>query len=315
MTSALGADYKLAVVESVKRKFGEAGFVVKTIDLSKQAKDISIRQLNEFAPDIVVSSHVVGKNLVYGFDGEIAKPYRDYYIIADYEVPFILKSMRSEESFIVVPNEEFKQELESIGYKPNQLLPFGIPVSEKFHKQLDINKTLARLKLPGFDKSVPTVLVAAGAPGFVSVIKRLAFNPEIQIIAVCGGSAKLKQRISRIAGNARIYSFGLCDNIDELMTVSHFYIGRADGLSVTEAVAKGLHLVTFKKLPLQEAANFHYLESKGLAKSIKKMMQLEYYVALKPDKQNKSDVLVEYSAEKIVNHALKGSSSTKSKAR
>ena len=304
LVATAGVFYKTAVVETVKRKFDEAGFETKTIDLSKHIKDVVIRELNEFAPSIVVSANVVAQNLAYGFDGEIKRAFRDYFIMADYEVPSVLKSMRSDESFIVVPNQDFKSQLEGIGYKSDKVLPFGIPVADKFHKKTDVGKTLTKLGLPSFDITKPTVLMIEGFAGFVGVVKRLASNPEIQIITVCCGNEKLAGKISRIDCKAKVYNFVTCENIDDLMTLSHFYIGEADGASMTAAIAKGLHLVAYKKLLPTEEANFGYLEGKGFAKIISNMTELEYYVAMTPDTQNKKDVIVEHSADKIVKHAL-----------
>jgi len=281
-----------------------------------KVKDHIIPQINEFAPDIIVSSHVSGQILTSVYGAEIAKPFRDYFIITDYDVPPTMKPERGVESFIVMPTEDFRGELESAGYTSGQLLSFGIPINEKFYKETSKKDVLAKIDLADFDEKVPTVLMMGGGKGLgkiAGVVKQLSTNPELQIITVCGKNETLKSKIdgiiTRNAGSkkprARIYNYGFCTNVDELMAISHFSVGKTGGISSTEAIVKGLRVVSFKKIPFPELGNLRYLEDKGLAKSVKNIAQLEYYVALRPDERADSDLLVSHSAEKIVKHAMK----------
>lgn len=279
-------------------------------------KDDIIPQINEFAPDIIISSHVSGQILTHVYGSEITKPFRDYFIITDYNAPPAMKPERGGDSFIVMPSEDFRKELEDAGYTGAQLLPFGIPVNDKFYSIQFRTDVLPKLELPNFDTEAPTVLVMGGGAGLgkiASIVKNLSRNPEIQIITVCGWNEELKNRIDKIVErnakskkpHARIYNHGYCTNVEEFMTISHFSVGKTGGVTATEAVAKGLQVVSLNKIPFPEFGSLKYLESKGLAKSVKNITQLEFYVALKPDERVKSDLLVRHSAEKIVNHALK----------
>lgn len=111
----------------------EKGLYDKLVD---RIKDVIIPQINEFGPDIVISSHIAGQILISKYGLEINKPFRDYFIITNYAVPPAIKPLRSAESFIVVPTADFKEELESRGYNRTQLLTFGIPINENFYKVL-----------------------------------------------------------------------------------------------------------------------------------------------------------------------------------
>lgn len=278
--------------------------------LIKKVNGVLIPQINEFAPDIIISSHVAGQILTSVYADKITKPFSDYFIVTDYDVPPTMKPERCKDSFIVVPTIDFKRELQGAGYSGDQLLPFGIPINEKFYKELDKDKVLAKLNLPDFDKGVPTVLIMGGGKGFgkiAGVVERLALNPSLQLITVCGKNEELKEKIDFIVktkAKARVYNFGFCTNVDEFMTIAHFSVGKAGGISSTEAIAKGLQIVSFKRVPNPELANLLYLESKGLAKSVRSITQLEYFVAVVPGKAEKDGTLVEYSAEKILCHAI-----------
>lgn len=282
----------------------------------KKIKDIIIPQVNEFGPDIIVSAHAAGQMLLHWYGNEITKPFRDYTILTDYEIPPAMKPLHSKQSFIVVPTIDFKKELEGKGYSSEQILPFGIPINEKYYKVLFRIDVLPKLDLPNFDKEAPTVLMMGGGSGLgkiAGIVKTISRNPEIQIISVCGRNEELKRKIDKIIAknarnkkpHARIYNYGFCVNVEELMTVSHFFVGKTGGVSATEAIAKGLQVVSFKNIPFPELANLRYLESKCLAKCVKRIEQLEYYVALKPERRAMKNVLVEYSADKILNHVLK----------
>lgn len=278
-------------------------------------KDVIIPLINEFEPDIIISTHVAGQILISTYGSEISKPFCDYFIITNYVVPPAIKPLRGAESFIVVPTVDFKKELENRCYNGTQLLTFGIPINENFYKVLFKIDILPKLGFNNFDTEAPTVLISGGGEGLgkiAGVVKRLSENPELQIITVCGRNEELKIKIDKIVRRnaekkksyARIYNHGFCTNMEELMSVAHFSLGKTGGVSSTEAIAKGLQVVSLKNIPYPELANLKYLESKEVAKSVSSITELEYYVALKPEGRAESDSLVEYSADKILNHVL-----------
>lgn len=175
----------------------------------------------------------------------------------------------------VVPTKDCMDRLIGLGIQKNKIEVKGIPVSPRFSVPLD-NKKL-RIKFD-INDSRPVILIMGGSQGMISmdeIVKYLAKLPlDIHVIVVCGTNKTLYKRLQKIksrfskmrtSGKVCIHLYGYINNIDELMSVSDFVITKPGGLTITEALAKGLPMVIINPIPGQEAKNTEFLVRNGAA--------------------------------------------------
>lgn len=106
--------------------------------------------------------------------------------------------------------------------------------------------------------------------------------------------------------------FGYVNNVEELMTAADVIITKAGGLTVSEALTKGLPLVIFKPIPGQEEENAKFLKNidAGIsANNIDELEQILYSLFKNPQKLEKMHrcavkALPGHAAERTVEYIL-----------
>jgi processive 1,2-diacylglycerol beta-glucosyltransferase len=115
------------------------------------------------------------------------------------------------------------------------------------------------------------VLVMGGGSGvgplaeLAERVASLALEP--QVIVVCGTNRKLRDEIDRLrlGRTGRIRSLGFTHEVDVLLEACDVAVGKAGGLTCSEALIKRTPLVIFRPTPGQEERNALWLESGGAA--------------------------------------------------
>ena len=74
--------------------------------------------------------------------------------------------------------------------------------------------------------------------------------------------------------------FGYTNEIDELMTVADLILGKSGGLTVSEALSKGLPFVIVNPIPGQEERNADHLLEEGAALRCNSWGALSYKIGL-----------------------------------
>ena len=167
-----------------------------------------------------------------------------------------------------VARDETKAHLVRLGIPEKTIHVTGIPVHPSFATPRP--RRAARLAL-GLDPDLTTILVVAGGFGVgpVEAIVRevRGVQSAVQVVVVCGKNARLEKRLCEMPpGNgARLHVVGFTREMSEWMAAADLFVGKAGGLSSSEALARGLVLVIVNPIPGQEERNAdHYLEE-GLA--------------------------------------------------
>jgi processive 1,2-diacylglycerol beta-glucosyltransferase len=170
----------------------------------------------------------------------------------------------------IVSNEIMKAEMIERGIPGNMIFTFGIPVSPKFLGQTDKNRLLHELGL----ENKFTVLVMGGGMGFGNIQNTMASlldcNLDIQIIAVTGTNKKLKCQLDASVINCRkkVLILSYTERINELMDISDLLITKPGGMTVSEALVKGLPIFIDSPIPGQEEGNASFLISNGVGSKI-----------------------------------------------
>ncbi len=173
--------------------------------------------------------------------------------------------------YYIVPAEEVKLRFMQKGVEERKIINFGIPIEPKF---VEIkNKERIANKL-GLSLNKPIILIMGGGQGLGPIKKVVKYikslDLQLQIIVTCGTNRKLLKWIKKKAKKSekRILALEYTETIDELMEIASLIITKPGGLTISEALAKGLPLVLINPIPGQEAANANFLTKKGAAVKI-----------------------------------------------
>ncbi len=232
--------------------------------------------LEEYNPDVVVCTHVYAA-LLMTYLKEHGTTYPTLGVITDFKVHPHWEVTKLD--YYVLPNEYLIPSMVKKGFKKEQLLPFGIPIFEKFRSKE--SKEIAREKL-NFD-NISTILVMSGSMGYGNIAKMIKqidmVDENFQMITVCGNNKKLKKKIDKAEYKHKVYNFGFVDNVDKLMDASDCIITKPGGLTVSESLAKELPMAIFKPIPGQEERNLEFLLNFGACMKISKTSPVDEVIA------------------------------------
>jgi processive 1,2-diacylglycerol beta-glucosyltransferase len=150
----------------------------------------------------------------------------------------------------------------------------GIPIDPLFAEPAD---RLAARKRLGLDAKAKMVLVSAGGEGVgpVEQLVRglLGIARPWQIVAVAGKSHQTRQRLEELAeksgalpgGAPRLCPVGFTPAMDQYMAAADLLVGKAGGLTTSEALARALPMALIEPIPGQEERNADHLLEAGVA--------------------------------------------------
>lgn len=162
--------------------------------------------------------------------------------------------------FYTGASEYTRDKLVELGVPNDSAFVTGIPTDARFHKETDVPSLRRQL---GLVDAAVTVLIATGSFGFGPIEELVDTLKEYQLIVVCGHNKKLFERLSQRA-LPHVKVCGLVNNMDELMSVSDVMVTKPGGLSIAEALVKGLVLVFFSAIPGQETNNVKVLNRSNI---------------------------------------------------
>jgi processive 1,2-diacylglycerol beta-glucosyltransferase len=162
----------------------------------------------------------------------------------------------------IVACQEAKDVLIEHGVSNEKIKILGIPISVKFLTAYPKQQVSNEL---GFANDLPSVLIMGGGLGlgpFKAVAKELdCLDCDFQMIVVCGKNKKLHEWFlnNRRKFKKPIFSFGYTNHIHKIMDFSDIIITKAGGITISEALAKGLCIIVANPIPGQEERNVAYL--------------------------------------------------------
>jgi processive 1,2-diacylglycerol beta-glucosyltransferase len=152
------------------------------------------------------------------------------------------------------------------GIDESRLLPYGIPVHEKFSQKKSKEEARALL---GLDREKFTLLCMSGSMGFGHMIKSIQsldnMKEDFQILCVCGKNEKIFKRLSKLEFKKDVKLFGFVDNVDLMMDAADCIITKPGGLTTTECMQKRLPMVLTDPIPGQEDRNAEFFSNLGAA--------------------------------------------------
>jgi processive 1,2-diacylglycerol beta-glucosyltransferase len=163
--------------------------------------------------------------------------------------------------------EETKVHMAALGVPPETIYVTGIPIDPAFSTPRRKEETRREL---GLRPDLATVLVSAGGFGMGPVESLAGMLQEvrhpIQVAAVCGKNEALKRRLEGLPAPAHpVRVVGFTKEMERWMAASDLLVGKAGGLTSSEALASGLVMVIVNPIPGQEERNSDHLLEEGVA--------------------------------------------------
>ena len=183
--------------------------------------------------------------------------------------------------FVATP--EVAIELAGHGVPREHIEVTGIPVHPRFARTIGRDQARAHL---GVDPDRPLVLVMGGGHGvgpLIELAERLAAVKESpQVVVLCGMNARLRSRVGSLAASlsGRVRAIGFTTEVDVWFEACDAVVGKAGGLTCSEALVKRAPLVIFKPTPGQEEKNAAYLVSEGAARHANSVDEVAATVSL-----------------------------------
>lgn len=214
-------------------------------------------------PDIIVCSHSLPCSLISIEKAKNNMKIPLAAIVTDYGIhPYWLSSAVD---IYFVPSIEIKNKLLSWGISESKIKITGIPVKSVFMTKL--SKEMARKEI-GLAPDLPTLLFMGGSYGHLptsSIVDSLIDFPKpFQAVVLNGIHAGNKKEVIK-TNNVQFHIVGYHNKVHLLMDTADILISKPGGLTVSEAIAKGIPLLIFNPLPAQERENTRYLITNGAA--------------------------------------------------
>ncbi|HEY8532105.1 MAG TPA: glycosyltransferase [Limnochorda sp.] len=225
------------------------------------------RFLERRRPRVVVATHPTPAGVAGQLraDGRLGVPV--FAVVTDYVVHSLWAHPHVDG--YLVGAEAVREGLAARGVDPSRVAVTGIPIHPRFSKTLDRWQVRRAWGLG----PEPVVLFMGGSTGMVRGMVEAASalaraQGVFQLIIVAGRDPVLEGRLrAAVAAGARpVHVLGFVDRVDELMTAADLLVSKAGGLTISEALAKGLPMLVYRPIPGQEEGNAAFLVAHGAAR-------------------------------------------------
>ena len=214
--------------------------------------------IGEYRPDAVISTFPIAGGVVSDIKAD--RPLIAGTVITDYGVHRAW--LHPATDFYFCACKEVREDLVVRGIPWDRTVVSGIPVAEKFAEKFE--RTRLRRELGLSDRFTALLTAAAGQPGDLRDIATQLAGWGIQVAAVTGHNARLKRRLDTLARKADLVQVtGYTNDMHKMMQAADVLVGKAGGLTVSEALAVGLPLIIYNPVPGQEIYNVDFLVNYG----------------------------------------------------
>lgn len=236
--------------------------------------------LNEYHPDIVISTHPFGSQMVSYLKQKNLTSCKLATIMTDFAPHEQWLVGNEYTDYIFVSHEKMKQEISISNNIPeSKIFATGIPLSNRFLKHYN-KKTIMENFLLNPEKKV-IIFFGGGEFGLgrektLKILKAFIQNlgTLYQIVAIAGKNEKMKDEFEILVkeekAEDKVLVLGFTNQVPELMSISDLVVTKPGGLTTTESLASGLPIIAINPIPGQEEENAQFLESAGVAVWIKK---------------------------------------------
>jgi processive 1,2-diacylglycerol beta-glucosyltransferase len=231
-----------------------------------------IRLLKRIQPDLCVATHFLPAEIIAWLIAKRKLRARNAIVITDYDVHAMWLCRTVDRYYVAI--EEAAEYLARIGVPREKLRVTGIPIDPLFATPASRSDARKQLRL---DSDATVILISAGGYGIGPVEQLvkdlLALERPWQIAAIAGKSERTRKRLEELAkeagklssGAPRLCPVGFTTEMDNYMAAADLMVGKAGGLTTSEALARGLPMALIEPIPGQEGRNADHLLEAGAA--------------------------------------------------
>lgn len=231
-----------------------------------------IRLLKRAQPDLCVATHFLPAEIIAWLIAKKRLRTHNAIVVTDYDVHAMWLCQTVDRYYLAM--DEAAEYLVNIGVPREKLRVTGIPIDPLFAKPIDRPDTRRAL---GLDPTATSLLISAGGYGIGPVEQLvndlLALKKSWQIVAIAGKAEKVQKRLEEISrgagplanGSPRLVSVGFTKEMDKYMAAADLLVGKAGGLTTSEALARELPMALIEPIPGQEERNADHLLEGGAA--------------------------------------------------
>lgn len=184
-----------------------------------------------------------------------------YGVVTDFTVHPFWESAKLD--YYVTADRLLTNQMVKKGIPKDKVLPFGIPIQEKFSIKMPKEEARKQLRL----QNKTTILVMMGSMGFGNISETMekitSVEGDFQILCICGTNEKMKKQLFSREWDKNVHIYGFVDNVDVMMDASDIIITKPGGLTTSELMAKGLPALFVNPIPGQEDRNMEFLVNSG----------------------------------------------------
>lgn len=167
-----------------------------------------------------------------------------------------------------VAAEEVRHDVIARGIPPERVVVTGVPVDAAFAGPPP-DPVATRTEL-GLDPQRPVILAMAGARGVFGRLAEAAavlrdLGPAAQSVVVAGHDAALAARLRDLTRGSAVQVRGYVSEVRRLMAAADVLVTKAGGMTLAEAMAAELPVITYGSLPGQERRNERFAARSGIA--------------------------------------------------
>ena len=231
-----------------------------------------IRLLKRVQPDLCVATHFLPAEIIAWLIAKKKLQAHNAIVVTDYDVHAMWLCRTVDRYFVAI--EEAAQYLAHIGVSREKICVSGIPIDPLFAAPLPRAEARKHLCL---DPDATAILISAGGYGLGPVEQLVKELLELQrpwqIVAIAGKAEKTRKRLDELAktastlpsGAPRLCAVGFTTEMDKYMAAADLMVGKAGGLTTSEALARALPMALIEPIPGQEERNADHLLESGAA--------------------------------------------------
>lgn len=250
-------------------------------DKSKSNKSVysimhgMLNKIYEYQPDLIISTYIFSSVALTNLKRYYNIPARIICMTLDYGISPYWECCASGLDYMFLSGEYMVTPFLEKGYKKEQLIVSGIPVSDKFYNLAPKDEARKLLEL---DPKLFTLIIMKASFFPIShkhLIKEFAkIEKPIQIVIINGKNEKVRRNMEKLLNKAnlkhKILNLGFTNQIPDFFASCDLILGKAGGLSTTESINSGIPSLIINRLPQQEIYNKDFLVKNGCAKMVNK---------------------------------------------
>ena len=223
------------------------------------------RLLDALAPDAIVTVHATPAVVLATLAREGRRMPPHTTVVTDFVAHSQWIAPRVDRYCVAA--EEVKHEFVARGIAADRVVVTGVPVRADFEAPLDPQGARQAL---GLSPDLPVVLAMAGAQGSFGRLTDVAraltrLGTPVQGIVLAGHDHRLAEEIRRVTAGRTLRTLGFVADVRRYMEAADLLVSKAGGMTLAEAMAAEVPLLTYGSLPGQERRNERFASRVGVA--------------------------------------------------